>query len=98
MDMQLLDAIRIIIKQELKPANRRLSSIEARLDSVDLDIINLRADMSTGFRDINSRLEKQDGKLDAMLEAWSIQKQHRRQLDNHELRLTSVEDRISAIS
>ena len=98
MDTKLLDAIRIILKEELTPTNQRLSSIEARLDSVELEAINLRANMNEGFKQADSRFEKQDDKLDAMLEAWTIQKVHRRELDDHEHRIQAIERRRPVIS
>ena len=117
MDTQLLDAIRTIIRDEvrkvvreeiqiaLKPINARLEKLEKRFDALDLrfdalelEVINLKADMNEGFRRIDNKLKKQDDKIDAMLIAWTIQKQHRRQLDNHEVRIVNVEGRIPAIS
>jgi chromosome segregation ATPase len=76
----------------------RLKKLETRFDGLEIQVVNARAEMNHGFRSIESKLAKQDEKLDAMLEAWSIQKQHRRQLDNHELRLSAVESRIPSLT
>lgn len=95
MNTELLDAIRIIMQEELKPINRKIGTIERRLDSIENESIILRTDTNEGFSRMDIRLKKQDDKLDAMLEAWSTQKVHRRQLDDHEGRIQAVEHRIS---
>jgi hypothetical protein len=91
METQLLDAIRILLRQELKPLN-------ARLNTLELEMVNLKAEMQAGFRRIDSEHIEQNEKIDAMLEAWTIQKVHREELDDHEARITATEHRIPAIS
>lgn len=73
MDTQLLDAIRIIVREEISSS---IKNLEKKLDA---------------------RLQKQDDKLDTILEAWSIQKIHRQELDDHEKRITTIEHHIPAI-
>lgn len=58
----------------------------------------LETDLKLMHADIKVRLKVQDDKIDTMLEAWEIQKQHRRELDDHEKRITTVEHRIPAVS
>jgi len=72
----------------------RMGSLEGRMDAFESQMIELRVDMNDGFRKIDIRLKKQDDKLDAILEAWSIQKVHRRELDDHNTRITELEHRI----
>lgn len=103
------DEVRNVVREEiqiaLKPINARLEklekrfdALETRFDALELEVINLKADMNEGFRRIDNKLKKQDEKIDAMLEAWTIQKTHRRELDSHESRITAIEHRIPAIS
>ena len=73
MDTQLLDAIRIIMREELK-------RIDTRLRSMDYKLV------------------EQDNKLDTMLEAWQIQKIHRQELNDHEVRIQKIENHIPVIS
>lgn len=54
--------------------------------------------MNEGFKKVGLNHKNHNDKLDIILEAWNIQKLHRRQLDNHELRITTIEHRIPAIS
>ena len=65
MNTQLLEAIRTIIREELKP--------------------------------VYLRLNEQDYKLDAILEAWQIQKRHQSKLVDHEHRIRHIEHRLPAI-
>lgn len=103
------EEVRPIVHEEvnvaLKPTGRRLTRLESRLDKLETrfdglesQVVDLRADMHQGFRGIESRLAKQDEKLDTILEGWTIQKVHRRELDDHEERITAIEHRIPAIS
>lgn len=69
MDTQLLEAIRIIMREELKPVVTRY----------------------------DKKFDELENKMDIMLEGWSIQGLHRKVLDDHEERITTVEHHISAI-
>lgn len=109
MDTKLLDAIRTIIREEiqiaLRPINVRLDRIEARMDRIELEMIKLRRDVEEGFKRIDIRLKamdyklvEQDNKLDTIQEGWGIQKEHRRELDDHEDRIQAIEHRIPVAS
>lgn len=90
--------IREEVHQALKPTNHRLKQLESRFDNLEIQVVDLRADMHQGFKEIDARFAKQDEKLDTILEGWTIQKIHRRELDDHEVRITSIEQRIPVIS
>ncbi len=95
MDTQLLDAIRIIMKEELKAQDQR---IDAKFREQDNTIhVNFK-DQDNKITSLSYLIKKQDGKLDAILEAWEIQKVHRQELNDHEDRIKAIEHRIPAIS
>lgn len=93
-----LDASASNLEVSFKGLDSRLKKLETRFDSLETRVVNVRAEVNHGFRSIESKLAKQDEKLDAILEGWTIQKIHRRELDDHELRLTAVEDRIPSLT
>ncbi len=98
MNKELLDAIRIILKTELDPIKHRLDEIEKRLDTNETEMVNIKAFMHGLEKHIDIRFDEQTERASALLEGWTIQKIHRRELDDHEIRITTVEHRIPAIS
>jgi chromosome segregation ATPase len=112
MDTQLLDAIRIIIRDEIQEA---LKPVYAKLQEHDDQFVHMHAqfvhmhaqfvhmhaqfaNIHDQFKSIDYKFKRQDDKLDAMLEAWQIQKVHREELDDHEVRIQAIEHRIPVAS
>lgn len=110
MDTQLLQAIRNIIREEVIKIVREefqvtLEPINARLNRLELKLIDLKTITNTGFKRIDIKLTRhdvkfreQDHKLDTILEAWDIQRVHREELNDHEKRIQIIEHRIPVIS
>lgn len=98
MNTELLDAVRTIIREELKSIHGRLGAIEARQDKTEVEIVNLQAFVKSGFRLIREQIYEQSERIDALHEGWTIQKIHRRELDDHKGRITNLENRVPFIS
>ncbi|HEY0827892.1 MAG TPA: hypothetical protein VGE40_07355 [Bacilli bacterium] len=82
-NIELLQSIRLIIKEELQPVNERLDGIDGRLDGIDsrLDGMDVRLDS------IDSRLDGMDVRLDNIDS----------RLDGMDVRLDNIDSRLGII-
>lgn len=92
MDTQLLDAIRNIIREEVQ------TIVGAEFQKRDKELQSRFKSQDNKLTSMSYQLQSQDDKLDAILEAWDIQKVHRQELDDHEDRIQTIERRIPTIS
>jgi len=91
---EVTSVVRVEIQAALKPIYQRLTAIEKRLDKIELEQVNFRAEMNDRFRQLESKLRKQDERIDTLLEGWTIKNKHRQELDNHEVRITTIEQHV----
>lgn len=103
MDKQLLDIFRTIIREDVHAVvhtelQSALKVINSRLDKLEVEVIQGKTTAQASLRKMVISLKEQDDKLDAILEAWQIQRVHREELDEHEKRIQTIEHRIPALS
>jgi predicted nucleic acid-binding Zn-ribbon protein len=98
MNTELLNAISELLDAKLEPIKHRLDAIEKRLDAVEVKIVNINARFNALENHLDEKFEEQAQRVDTLLEGWTIQKIHRRELDNHEIRITTIEKRVPLIS
>lgn len=56
-DQEMLEAMRIMMKEELKPVNARLDSIDERVNSIDKRLSNVEEDVKITRGAVNTLLE-----------------------------------------
>lgn len=86
------------IETRLTRIEHQLGSLEKRQDKNEVEMVNLKARFDVLEKHIDEKFEEQAQRVDTLLEGWTIQKTHRRELDDHEIRITTIENRIPAIS
>lgn len=101
------------LEDRMGKVENRLDIVEAKVDELNADIKdvnrklelrirrtaeNLEFKMNEGFEKAEIHHKHQDDQINSILEGWTIQKLHRRQLDDHEVRIDYIEGRIPIAS